>query len=98
MIFTPGWHWQTGMTTIRRSQLDPPDRDYEFGYTGPAIFLIPKEQKIGKLSKHLDDNYKRQAKLVAHLLATTALWVRIQQCWGSRSGIRCLFDPWIRDG
>ncbi len=24
-------------------------------------------------------------------------WLSLQQCCGSGSGIRCLFDPWIRD-
>ncbi len=31
------------------------------------------------------------------LLVSGSKMLRCQQCCGSRSGIRCLFDPWIRD-
>ncbi len=51
-----------------------------------------------KLQEKSLDTYKKQIGYFAHLSppppATEESW---DQCCGSRSGIRCLFDPWIRN-
>jgi hypothetical protein len=57
-------------------------------YGGPRIQLAESFRQVSLLIPHLGTLTKVSGDVQCRT---------IYQCCGSGSGIRCLFDPWIRD-